>query len=267
MTTLQEAKQAELWTIAAKLVSKLIFVKRRDGSAKIGLILVFIDITGQPFEIKIWRDLGGYERLKKIFTVYRKVNENDCYEIQSKTSGHHFRSPNVEFSTSKLEYTRWWWIEPINSLKLNRYLDCSTNIQSSLSDLRQQKPVNLLGSFVSLKKGPITHVVRGRPSIQGYFVTLTDDRGETFVALVWHSVRIDRNRFSLFHCDKGEPVLLFSARLGHPLPGSSKDLISVTTTYQPVVNSKCVSPKRINALKDSTRSIRSTPIAYAASAY
>lgn len=246
MTTLQEARQQEgEWSIAAKLASKLVFVKRDERSFKMALILVFIDCEGQQFEIKTWstRDV---DRRAKIFTVYRKVHVNECYEISSRTLAQFFRSPNVKFSTSKLEFSRGWWLDPIEPLRINRYMDCSTNIQNSLTAM-QHRPVNLLGSFVKYKKGPPTNLV------QGYFVALSDDEGRMFAALVWHAIRIDKNKFPLFHAERGDTVLIIAARPGNSVP--EWDMPVVTTVYQPVVNSKCVSPKRINALKHKQKAI------------
>jgi len=211
--------------------------KKSDGESFCLLTLVLVDESGEVIEFKTWRE-------EKAYCVYRKVQPDICYEV---TGSYPLKlhTPNPEFSTAKYETTSHWRIDPMQDLKLKRYLNCSTTLNSAIRNIKERGSDNVLGVYLKLITGPCKYVVRGKPLIQGYWVKLADDSGRKFLVLVWHSVKCDRSKFSLFNCEEGDTVLIPCARPSCPprdLPDEQH--YTLTSIYQPVVDSDCVSNRR-----------------------
>lgn len=189
-------------------------------------------------ELKSWSTL-------KAFCVYRKVFEDHCYEVK----GHGpFNTPNPKFSNVRYETSRWR-IFPVGDFKLTKFLPCVTDISKVKDDLHSSRGRldNVLGNFIQLHKGPRAYI----PTVQGYFVQLADKNGTYFFVLVWH-VKMGRGRskFNLLECEPGDTVLVNCVRETHggTAPYTNRELYSLTSICPPLVNSQCVSAKRIQEL-------------------
>lgn len=234
------------WSLEARLVDKLIFTKRGEDGPHFLLVLIYIDANGQLYEVKTWRQL-------KAHCVYRKVHIDESYSLVGVST---WRPPDKNYSTAKSETFTAWRVDPLGyELSLNKYLSCFTSIQKALKLLNQQKPVNILGSFLSITQGPGKHYVRGKFAIQGYYVTLVDELARSFRVLVWHTVRVEKSKFSLFGCHQGDIVLILYARQGNGQyqknTNNNRNILTLTSVQPPVVNPSCVSPDSCAALHDS----------------
>lgn len=244
------------WSLEARLVDKLIFTKRGQTGTHFLLVLIYIDKEGQLYELKTWRQL-------KAHCVYRKVHLDESYSIVGVST---WRPPDKNYSTAKCVTFTAWRIDPLgHELSLSKHLNCYTSIQKASKLMCQDRPVNVAGSFLSIKQGPGKHYYGdGKFAIQGYYVTLVDDRARSFRALVWHTVRVEKSKFSLFGCQPGDVVLILYARKGNGDYGTqrnandSQSLYTVTSVQPPVVNSTSIAPAQRRALEYSF-TVQSTP--------
>lgn len=243
------------WSLEAKLVDKLIFTKRGETGLHFLLVLIYIDTNGNLYELKTWRQL-------KAHCVYRKVHIDESYLIVGVST---WRTPDRIYSNAKSETFTAWRIDPLGcELSLNKYLNCCTSIQKALKPLNQEKPVNVVGSFLCITQGPGKHYVRGKFAIQGYYVTLADDQARSYRVLVWHTVRVEKSKFSLFGCQTGDIVLILYARKGNSDYGNQKNtnnnrsVLTLTSVQPPVVNSTSIAPSQRRALEDTFTS-QTTP--------
>lgn len=231
MSTIKEALENEEWEILGKLASKRIFFHKVKGGAVLRLlILVFVDKQGEIIEVKSWG-------IKKAYCVYRKVDENATYLISGSST---ITKPNQQYSTAKYEVSGNWWVELTDPMSLARFMKSSSNLQQIIKLTKQGKPVNLHGTYVEHSIGPGTLYFNGKPSVQGYFVKMLDDHSNAFVALVWHTTRLDKSNFPLFKCQPGDSILIYSARESNCDNSGYEDLFAVTTTYQLARNSECI---------------------------
>lgn len=225
--TIEEAvKNVDDWCIIAKLVTKWIYNHKINGESKPLLTLLFIDAKGTTIELRTWKRLKAY-------CVYRKVRRDETYEIDG--SGI-IREPNGKFSTSDADTTAYWYINPTDiELVPKKCFKVVANIEKARKVLSNKEPVNILGVYAGHTKGTMNH-----PNVQGYFVKLVDEAGYMFNVLVWHNVRIEKTKFPLFNCEKGDTILVPSARLTNFATKEQGLMLTLTTTVSPVVESECV---------------------------
>lgn len=235
------------WSFKAKMICKRIYhgpsTKRKHNKTHLILTLVLIDADGQTIELKSWNR-------EKIFCVYRKVNEDISYQI---TGSGELTTPDSDYSNSDYE-TYSWWIDEIEDIRLRKYLTCSSDVQKVAKSLKQGNRDNVLGVYTGdTYPGPKIHYIPAldKYAVEGHFFRLQDESGQDFYVLVWHSTRIDKSKFALFHCEAGDTILVNSVRKGYPspdLPDGDK-LLTLTSIYPPVVESECISNRRKRDLK------------------
>lgn len=240
---IEDARKESHWIIRGKLVHKRVFVHKDPETRRTYhlLTLTLMDRSGATAEFKSWS-------ISKAYCVYRKVRINQSYEVSGQGQ---FESTNQTYSTSKYQVNNSWWIEPTeDEIKPEKFLNAATNFKRIINGLKQG-PVNIVGVFYEMIEGPAKHYINGKPAVQGYFITLADDSNCLFSVLVWHTTRIDKSKFALFNCRKGDTLLIPASRLSYPYANLSKNerLQTLTTICSPVVDSGCVEPGRISDLK------------------
>lgn len=224
----------------AKAVSKRLF--RRRGLPPI-LVIMVIGEDG------LHVDLESFRSEEKAYTVYRKIQENRTYLIRYWGS---MLKPDPQFSSSDVRTTAWYIEDLDNGIELDSYVKCSTNLQNTINVLKT-KAANILAMYKSHEEGPGKNFFKGEYKIQGYHVYLIDESGKDFRVLVWHlKAALKGSKFPLFRCNCGDVMLIPGVRPSFVPPGSQKPY-TLTSLWPPVIDSKCVEPRRIVDLKKKFR--------------
>lgn len=229
MSNVEEAANDVKWNLTARLINKLLFIKRNDKNQRIILLnLVFMDQTGVLFEIKTWREI-------KAFTVNRKVTVGQTYIVRGTAN---FKEPNKTYSTAKFEAFDRWFVDTdqqVEDFVVEKPLKFSRSLQKTISVLENRVPDNIMAKFVSLHDGPAKGY-KNKKSIQGYYAKFEDNSGRPFLVLLWH-LKIASKFFPLFDCNSGDQVLLTNVRSGR-LPAEDLDLhhYTLTSLYPPLPN-------------------------------
>lgn len=233
---------SKVWIFNGKLVAKRMFFRR--GSPPI-LAIIFIDENGRQI------DLLSFRSGSKSYTVYSKFHENRSCSVRVWGQ---LKKPDQKYSSSSLE-ARSWYIDGLDEdVKLDKFLMCSTNLQSTIEILKTET-ANILATYRSHEEGPGIHFYRGEFRVQGYFVNLVDESGQDFRVLVWQTKAVMKDsKFPLFKCKSGDTVLIPCVRSSYLPPGSQRPY-TLTSLYPPVIDSKCVESKRIIDLKRKFRRV------------
>lgn len=249
MRTIKEAslQPGSNWVLQLKLIDKQIFtIRKRDGT-RVLLILFCADQDGDCVELKSWSD-------KKVYTVYRKFDIDDSLKVSG--SGN-LQPPNPNYSMAKSEVYSSWYAEPINNFQPRKFIPCISNIERYFN--LNKKLASVVGTFHEFIKGP-ARLSGTRITVQGYYVKLVDDSGNLYQVLVWHTKRIERSKFPLFHSKPGDIILIPYAReqekwFREQQYQNGVDLYTLTSTYPPVVNSECIQFKHVHALESAYDSL------------
>lgn len=227
-----------------KLVCKHIFKKYKDDDSRRKttiLNLLMLTEAGELIEVKSYNERVAY-------TVYRKVQQDESYVVRYQTC--ELRKANSEYSCATLEIPRRWWIEPCQDITPKKSIPSTVELSKAIDMTSgdSPRPVTLVGVFRAIKIGPyVGPVINEKPLVQGYFVYLNDLNGRQYNVLVWRLVRVDRRKdFRILDAQEGDIILIPACRASSP---GEKKKISFTTCYPPLVNSDCVSHRRVSDLK------------------
>lgn len=224
----------------ARAVTKRLFWRR--GAPPILVVMV---IREDGLHI----DLESFRSDQKAYTVYRKIQENRAYSIRYWGP---MRQPDPQYSTSDARITAWRIEDIDNGIELDSYFKCSTNLQNTINVLKT-KTASILAMYKSHEEGPGKNFFRGEYKIQGYYVHLMDESGREFRVLVWHpKAALKGSKFPLFRCNYGDIMLIPCVRSSF-LPPGSQSPYTLTSLWPPVLDSKCVEPRRITDLKKKFR--------------
>lgn len=229
------------WEIGGKLIDRQVFTVRKDGEIKHLLVILILDSQGDVIEMKSWGR-------QKAFTVYRKF-QLEQYVVINGTG--FFREPNKTFSMAKCDCYSRWYMETIDDLRFEKFLDCVSSIDQYY---KSKKPATIVGIFEDFAEELRPPVKKNRQQVilaEGRYLRCTGDTKNQFLLLVWQPTRRERNS-PLSNCVPGKTIVLLpyarlqSDRYSHMTPNERV----LTATYPPVIDPTFINPKVVKKLRD-----------------
>jgi hypothetical protein len=236
MTTLSRAiqhvinyRESDL-EIACRVICKRLF----RGEAADMLTMVLVDEAGNIVEAKTWNT-------GKAHAVYRKFNEDDFVILVCPLDS--LAQPDENYSHAVYETYGGWSLFHCNDdqFDVEKFCYCYTNIHDFHLGSSQQPAKMLAGILIDKGNGPRKYNSDGQMVAKGHFIKLLDEEARVFRALVWECLTDNTSyNFPLEWSETGCCVLLPFAREQDEYYRAAH-IYTVTTSYPPVVSSKCIS--------------------------